>query len=70
MDGLPGIHKRRAVEDILARMMNGNDEFRSTIPCNYIFGKKQEKKIARQSIPLANLATRYFFKNSCHRDSP
>ena len=34
------------VEDILTRMMNGDDDYRSMIPCNYVPGKKQEKKIA------------------------
>ena len=34
------------VEDILTRMMNGDDDYRSMIPCYYTPGKKQEKKIA------------------------
>ena len=34
------------VEDILTRMMNGDDDYRSMIPCNYNPGKKQEKKVA------------------------
>ena len=34
------------VEDILTRMMNGDDDYRSMIPCNYTPGEKQEKKIA------------------------
>lgn len=31
------------VEDILPRMMNDNDDYRSMIICNYTPGKKQEK---------------------------
>ena len=34
------------VEDILTRMMNGDDDYRSMIPCNYTHGKKYEKKVA------------------------
>ena len=34
------------VEDILTRMMNGDDDYRSMIPCYYSPGKKQEKKVA------------------------
>ena len=34
------------VEDILARMMNGDDDYKSMIPCYYTPGKKQEKKVA------------------------
>ena len=34
------------VEDILTRMMNGDDDYRSMIPCNYTHGKKNEKKVA------------------------
>ena len=34
------------VEDILTRMMNGDDDYRSMIPCNYTLGKKQGKKAA------------------------
>ncbi len=34
------------VEDILTRMMNGNNDYESMIPCNYIPGQKQEKKVA------------------------
>ena len=34
------------VEDILTRMMNGDDDYRSMIPCNYTQGKKYEKKVA------------------------
>ena len=34
------------VEDILARMMNGDDDYRSMIPCYYTPSKKQEKKVA------------------------
>ena len=34
------------VEDILTRMMNGDDDYRSMIPCNYTFGKNQKKKAA------------------------
>lgn len=34
------------VEDILTRMMNGDDDYRSMIPCNYTPVKKQEKKVA------------------------
>ena len=34
------------VEDILTRMMNGDDDYRSMIPCNYTPVKKQGKKIA------------------------
>ncbi len=34
------------VEDILTRMMNGDDDYRSMIPCCYTSGKKQEKKVA------------------------
>ena len=34
------------VEDILTRMMNGDDDYRSMIPCNYTLGKKYEKKVA------------------------
>ncbi len=34
------------VEDILTRMMNGDDDYRSMIPCNYTLGKKQEKRVA------------------------
>ena len=33
-------------EDILTRMMNGDDDYRSMIPCYYTPGKKQEKKVA------------------------
>ena len=54
-----GIDFGEYVEDILTRMMNGDDDYRSMIPCrsisdrlllkgrkNYVSGKKQEKKIA------------------------
>ena len=34
------------VEDILTRMMNGDDDYRSMVPCNYTHGKKNEKKVA------------------------
>ena len=34
------------VEDILTRMMKGDDDYRSMIPCYYTPGKKQEKKAA------------------------
>ena len=34
------------VEDILTRMMNGDDDYRSMIPCNYTSGKNQKKKAA------------------------
>ena len=34
------------VEDILTRMMNDDDDYRSMIPCYYTPGKKQEKKVA------------------------
>ena len=34
------------VEDILTRMMNGNNDYESMIPCNYVSGQKQEKKVA------------------------
>lgn len=34
------------VEDILTRIMNGDDDYMSMIPCNYTPGKKQEKKVA------------------------
>jgi len=34
------------VEDILTRMMNGDDYYVLMIPCNYTSGKKQEKKAA------------------------
>lgn len=34
------------VEDILTRMMNGDDDYRSMIPCNYTHGRKYEKKVA------------------------
>ena len=34
------------VEDILTRMMNGDDDYRSMIPCNYTHGKEYEKKVA------------------------
>ena len=34
------------VEDILTRMMNGDDDYRSMIPGNYTHGKKYEKKVA------------------------
>ena len=34
------------VEDILTRMMNGDDDYRSMIPCYYTPVKKQEKKVA------------------------
>ena len=34
------------VEDILTRMMNGDDDYRSMVPCNYTHGKKYEKKVA------------------------
>ena len=34
------------VEDILTRMMNGDDDYRSMSPCNYTHGKKYEKKVA------------------------
>ena len=34
------------IEDILTRMMNGDDDYRSMIPCYYTPGKKQEKKVA------------------------
>lgn len=56
MNGMPGIHKQRALEDILACKMNGDDNYRSIIPCrsiavrlqgkNYTPAKKQEKNIA------------------------
>ena len=34
------------VEDILTRMMNGDDNYESMIPCNYTSGQKQEKRVA------------------------
>ncbi len=34
------------VEDILTRMMNGDNDYRSMIPCNYEPNTKQEKKVA------------------------
>ncbi len=34
------------VEDILTRMMNGDNDYESMIPCNYVSGQKQEKKVA------------------------
>ena len=34
------------VEDILTRMMNGDDDYRSMIPCYYTPVKKQERKVA------------------------
>ncbi len=34
------------VEDILTRMMNGDDNYRSMLPCYFTPGKKQVKKIA------------------------
>ena len=34
------------VEDILTRMMNGDNDYESMIPCNYVPGQKQEKKVA------------------------
>ena len=34
------------VEDILTRMMSGDTDYESMIPCNYVPGKKQEKKVA------------------------
>ena len=34
------------VEDILTRMMNGDNDYESMIPCNYVPGQKQEKKAA------------------------
>ena len=36
----------REIEVILTRMMNGDDDYRSMIPCYYTPGKKQEKKVA------------------------
>ncbi len=41
-----GIDFGEYVEDILTRMMNGDDDYRSMIPCNYTPAKKQGKKIA------------------------
>ena len=41
-----GIDFGEYVEDILTRMMNGDDDYRSMIPCNYTLAKKQGKKIA------------------------
>jgi len=41
-----GIDFGEYVEDILTRMMNGDDDYRSMIPCNYTPAKKQEKKVA------------------------
>lgn len=41
-----GIDFGEYVEDILIRMMNGDDDYRSMIPCNYTPAKKQEKKVA------------------------
>jgi len=41
-----GIDFGEYVEDILTRMMNGDDDYRSMIPCNYTLAKKQEKKVA------------------------
>ena len=41
-----GIDFGEYVEDILTRMMNGDDDYRSMIPCNYSPAKKQGKKIA------------------------
>ena len=34
------------VEDILTRMMNGDNDYESMIPCNYVPAKKQEKNVA------------------------
>ena len=34
------------VEDILTRMMNGDNDYESMIPCNYASGQKPEKKAA------------------------
>ena len=41
-----GIDFGEYVEDILTRMMNGDDDYRSMIPCYYTTVKKQEKKVA------------------------
>ena len=41
-----GIDFGEYVEDILTLMMNGDDDYRSMIPCNYTPAKKQGKKIA------------------------
>ena len=48
------------VEDILTRMMNGDDDYRSMIPCYYTPGKKQEKKAAikQEQSELAHFAER------------
>ena len=46
------------VEDILTRMMNGDDDYRSMILCYYTPGKKQEKKAAikQEQSELAHFA--------------
>ena len=48
------------VEDILTRMMNGDDDYRSMIPCYYTPSKKQEKKavINQEQSVLAHFAER------------
>ncbi len=48
------------VEDILTSMMNGDDDYRSMIPCNYVPNKKQEKKAAikQEQRELAHFAER------------
>ena len=41
-----GIDFGEYVEDILTRMMNGDNDYESMIPCNYVPAQKQEKKAA------------------------
>ena len=51
-------------EDILTRMMNGDDDCRSMIPCYYTPGKKQEKR-SLDTIKWRKVQSDKFFKKSC-----
>ena len=52
------------VEDILTRMMNGDDDYRSMIPCYYTPSKKQEKR-SLDTIKWRKVQSDKFFKKSC-----
>lgn len=55
------------IEDIPPRMMNGDDDYRSMIPCYYTPGQMQEKR----SLDIAKwrkVQSDKIFQKSCKRD--
>ena len=47
----------------MTRMMNGDDDYRSMIPCNYTLSKKQEKKGCLKLFSSPNYKSDIFSKN-------